>query len=505
MNQRPSIDNQDREWLPARDAAELLGIKKETLYAYASRGLVRSVAGPGADRGRLYHREDLERLQARSRARAGHGAVAAGALRWGEPVLETRVGTIGESGPAYRGTPAIDLVRRGVSFEEVCALLWDGPFVDPQERGLGVHGPSLHAVLPSNAGPFEAMLLVAAALAAAEPRGEGLEVTKRRAGALVRRLVASCALPRGMDAVNAALGAGMSSAASMRSDTRTRVASGRTRRGRAQSEAGSGRSNGRGRQGSRVERTRGEGARVESTRAGDTRGGSVRRASALEDVDGDPGAERVYATARSLLVALGARTTATTVEAMNEALVLSADHELNVSTFAARVAASSGANLPASILAALAALSGPLHGAATARVEALVAETERPERAAEVVAARLDRGESVPGFGHPLYPDGDPRGARLLEIAQRVSNKPRAVRVLVSITNAMHLVAREQPTIDVGLTALASALGLPRGAPLAIFACGRLAGWIAHALEQRDAGHLLRPRARYVGARGGGA
>ena len=426
MNQRASIDNQGREWLPARDAAELLGIKKETLYAYASRGMVRSVAGPGADRGRLYHRDDLERLLSRSRARAGHGPVAAGALRWGEPVLETRVGTIGESGPAYRGTPAIELVRAGTSFEDVCALLWDGPFVEPREPGLGVHGPSLRTLLRPGAEPFDAMLLTAAALAASEPRGEGLEVTRRRAGALVRRLVASCALPRGMDAVNAALAPG-------------------------------------------PKRTDGE---------------------------------RAYASARSLLVALGARTTSTAVAAMNEALVLSADHELNASTFAARVAASSGANLAASLLAALATLSGPLHGAATARVEALVAEIERPERAAKAVAARLDRGESVPGFGHPLYPGGDPRGARLLELAQRASSKPRAVRVLVAITNAMHLVAREQPTLDVGLTALAGALGLPRGAPLAIFACGRVAGWIAHAFEQRETGHLLRPRARYVGARG---
>jgi citrate synthase len=207
---------------------------------------------------------------------------------------------------------------------------------------------------------------------------------------------------------------------------------------------------------------------------------------------------RTDATARALLVALGGRTTTSSVEAMTEALVLSADHELNVSTFAARVAASSGANLAASILAALAALSGPLHGAATARVEALVAEIDRPERAAEAVAARLGRGESVPGFGHPLYPGGDPRGARLLELARRLSSKARAVRVLVSAANAMHLVAREPPTLDVGLTALAGALSLPRGAPLAIFACGRLAGWTAHVLEQREAGHLLRPRARYV-------
>ncbi|HVH41125.1 MAG TPA: citrate synthase [Labilithrix sp.] len=439
----PGLTSAERNWVTARDAARLLGIKKETLYAYASRGLVRSVAGPGPDRARLYHRDDLERLKARSQARSGHGPVAAGALRWGEPVLETRIGTIGPEGPVYRGTPALELVRQRTSFEDVCALLWGGAFVEPQTTGLGVSAGGLRALLQPDAQPFDAMSLTAAALAAAEPRGEGIEVARLRASALVRRLVASCALPRGADALDAALAAG---------GDRTEAAG----RGSARS------------------------------RARDSRAAHV--------------AERSDGTARSLLVALGARTTASTVEAMTEALVLSADHELNASTFAARVAASTGANLAACIVAALAALSGPQHGATTARVEALVAEIERPERAAEIVAARLDRGESVPGFGHPLYAGGDPRGARLLELAQRVSSKSRVVRVLVSVANAMHLVARERPTLDVGLTALAGALALPRGAPMAVFACGRLAGWIAHVLEQREAGHLLRPRARYVGA-----
>jgi citrate synthase len=204
-------------------------------------------------------------------------------------------------------------------------------------------------------------------------------------------------------------------------------------------------------------------------------------------------------TARALLVALGGRTTTTSVAAISEALVLAADHELNPSTFAARVAASSGASLPACTMAALAAASGSLHGAASARVEAFVAEVARPERAAAVVGERLARGESVPGFGHPGYPEGDPRGARLIEVAQRIGGRSRNVRVLVSVVNAMELAARERPTVDAGLVALSAALGLPRGAPLAIFACGRVAGWIAHALEQRAAGFILRPRARYVG------
>lgn len=417
MNQRPEIADQGREWMATEDAARLLGVKRETLYAYASRGLVRSAAGP-SQRARVYNREDVDRLRARSQARAGHGPVAASALRWGEPVLETRIGSIAREGPLYRGRFAVELAREGASFEDVCALLWGAPFRPEQDldaRRLGAPVAHLRALLRPRAEPFDGMLVTAGVLAAAEQHGEpSLEVARARAPALLRRLVAACGLVRGADAVNASLEAAT--------------------------------------------------------------------------------------TARALLIALGGRTTASSVAAVTEALVLTADHELNPSTFAARVAASAGASLPACTMAALATASGSLHGAATARVEAFVAEVGRPERAAAAVGERLARGDSVPGFGHPGYPEGDPRGARLLEVAGRIGGKSRGVRVLVSVVNAMELVARERPTVDAGLVALTAALGLPRGAPLAMFACGRVAGWIAHALEQRAAGFILRPRARYIGA-----
>jgi len=405
-----------REWMSAKEAVELLGVKRETLYAYASRGLVRSAPAAGS-RARLYHRDDIDRLRARSQARSGHAPVAASALRWGEPVLETTVGSIGEAGPLYRGRSAVELAREGARFEDVCALLWGGPcgpVLSPDDRRLGVPVAHVRGLLRSGAEPFDAMLVTAAALAAGEPHAEPtIDVARARAPALFRRCIAACGLPRGADAVTASL-----------------------------------------------------------------------------EADG---------AARALLVALGAATTAPRVAALQEALVLSADHELNVSTFAARVAASAGASMPACLTAALGALSGPLHGGATARVEALVSEIGKPERAPLVVRERLARGDAVAGFGHRLYPAGDPRGARLLELAQKIGARSRTVRVLVAATYAMELVARERPTLDVGLVALAAALGLGPGSPLALFACGRLAGYIAHVLEQRSAGHLLRPRARYVG------
>src|SRR6185312_6059229 len=111
------FDNQPR-WVDARAAAKLLGIDLRTLYAYVSRGQVHSVAGERG-RKRLYAVEDLDRLKTRRDARAGHGAVAAGALRWGEPVLDSAITKITPEGPVYRGRSAIELAAAGIPFENV--------------------------------------------------------------------------------------------------------------------------------------------------------------------------------------------------------------------------------------------------------------------------------------------------------------------------------------------------------------------------------------------------
>ena len=185
--------------------------------------------------------------------------------------------------------------------------------------------------------------------------------------------------------------------------------------------------------------------------------------------------------------------------AFDVALVLHADHELNASSFAARVAVSAGASLPAAVLAAAATLSGFRHGGTCDRIEALVAETGRPERAAAVVAERLAEGRPLWGFGHTLYPDGDPRAPALLDIALELRPTAPRLRVLRALVGAVRAAGREPPTLDAGLVAVSAALGLPPGTATALFALGRSAGWIAHALEQRDSGALIRPRARYVG------
>jgi citrate synthase len=202
--------------------------------------------------------------------------------------------------------------------------------------------------------------------------------------------------------------------------------------------------------------------------------------------------------AGGLAKALGAR--AGGERLIDETLVLCADHELNASSFAARVAASAGAGLLPSVLAALATFTGPKHGGESARVEAFMDEVTRPERAKEVIADRARRGELLPGFGHPLYPGGDPRATALLRSSSRLGSQSAALKRVLAVAAAADRLEMARPNIDFALVAVSAALGLPRRVPSILFCIGRTAGWAAHIQEQRAQGFLLRPRARYVGA-----
>jgi citrate synthase len=185
--------------------------------------------------------------------------------------------------------------------------------------------------------------------------------------------------------------------------------------------------------------------------------------------------------------------------AINRMLVLAADHELNASTFAARVAASTRADVYACVSAALATLSGPRHGGAADRVEALVREVGTPENAGRVVQERTRRGEAVEGFHHPLYPNGDPRGAMLLELAAELAPDSPEVQICAALVEARSGHGTGGANLDAGLVALSAALALPRGSAPGLFAVARCVGWVSHVLEQYEAGYLVRPRARYLG------
>ena len=411
-----------RTYLDARAAAALLGVKPATLYAYVSRGLVRSVESPEG-RGRSYLCADLERLKARSDARAGHGPVAGAALHWGEPVLDSALTSIGADGPRYRGHVAAKLAEDDTPFEAVAELLWTGALPPGRPRwiaeGKALPAKRISAMLGAEATPLAAITLAVAALSARDlgRYGAPLATELARARALVLRMAASACL------------------------------------------------------GHAPERS----AKATATHS------------------------RAMGVASTLAFALGGREGREAGRAIDRALVLCADHELNVSTFAARIAASAGADLYACTSAALAALSGPRHGGACDRVEALVVETAHADRARSVIFDRTRRGEPLPGFGHRLYAERDPRAEVLLDLARAIGGRSSALKTILALVKVMREEGREPPTLDAGLVALTAALALPAGSAVAIFAIGRAAGWIAHVLEQRGDPHLLRPRARYVG------
>ncbi len=408
-----------RDYLSAAQAVAELGITRATLYAYVSRGWLRSV--PGKGRRRLYAADDVEKLKARSRARSGHGPVAGSALRWGDPVITSEITEITPAGPRYRGHLATDLSSQGKSFEQVATLLWNGTLAvdNPwQAHPLGLALRRLDDGMRPGADPLECIQFGLATIAAKiQPLGLAGAAEQAFASQLIARLAAVCGLV------------------------------------------------------------------VDCERVRD--------------------AAQQTGVAATLAYALGGAKlprTRAVVAAIDAALVLCADHELNTSTFTARVVASTGADLCGCLVAALAALSGPQHGGACRRIEGLMAEASRLPQPADVVAARLGRGEQIPGFGHPFYPSGDPRGRALMTLAQQLA--PARARPFQEIADAMNASGRPLPALDFGLVALASCLQLVPGAATVLFAIGRTAGWVAHITEQRRQGFLLRPRARYTGKPG---
>lgn len=369
-------------WMSAVEASRLLGVRPASLYAYVSRGLIRTMEHPGDPRARLYARTDIEALIERKRRQARPAVAAATALDWGMPVLSTRISGIADGRLAYRGQDAIALAETA-TLEDVAALLWSLPAPEfaaeeqPSHRGAG--------------SPIDrAAAALVATLPQSVPGERGTRLAQRAAG-LVGLIAA------------AAVGASL-----------------------------------------------------------------------------EPGPLHL-----AIARAWKAETAA---DAIRRALVLVADHELNASTFAVRVTASTGASLTHALIAGLVTLAGPIHGGATQRASAFFAEAERIGDAERAVQGRLKRGEPIPAFGHRLYPKGDPRARALLAAVQPTPFDS-------SLIAAVERVLGVAPSIDIALAALERRFTLPRDAGLSLFAIGRSVGWIAHAMEQAKTGQLIRPRA----------
>ncbi len=183
------------------------------------------------------------------------------------------------------------------------------------------------------------------------------------------------------------------------------------------------------------------------------------------------------------------------------ALILSADQGIDINSFTARAVASAGSSPYAVVAGALASLQGVRHAGVMSSVAALFAETDRPAEAQSVIQSHLQRGDSIPGFGHRLFPHGDPRAALILSRLPVAAKGSRELKRIDEIVSAAEVVLSEKPTIDFALVALGHALELPEDAPLTIQALGRSIGWIAHAIEQYSRAAPLRPSGRYIGLR----
>ncbi len=387
-------------WMTSDDAARRLGVKPETLYAYVSRGLIRSERIPGQRRSR-FRRADVERHAARSR----RGGRATGL----EVVVETELTLLEPSGHlSYRGWDVTDAVADS-SFEEVASWLWTGE-ADPE--------------------PF---------------------VLRDDTATAARRAVDAAGSLPPIDRFRTALAA-MRHADPLRADRRP-VAVADT--GRA-------------------------------------------TLAALVDClelhgrhDARPGAS---VAARLWPRVTAAKPSDRRIRFLDGVLVLLADHELAASTFAARVAASTWADPYLVLQAGLAVLGGPLHGGASEQARRLIRDATETSPA-DAIGRRLGNGERIPGFGHRVYENRDPRADVVFDLLG-VDALPDVVPEILTIMDDRHL---PFPNIDFALAAAAEELQFVDGSTEAIFAVARTAGWLAHAIEEYEHALRFRPRAAYVG------
>ncbi|KQU80242.1 citrate synthase [Ensifer sp. Root31] len=371
-------------WITAEEALSQLGTKPQTLYANVSRGRIRAKADPVDPRRSLYQADDVRRLAERHAGRPRASAVAAEAIRWGDPVLPTTISSIADGRLSYRSHDAVELSLTA-DLEDVATLLWQTPTITVRAADDTLAGRSRLAAALMNLAARVADDLPALGRASPILRIEAADVLSTVAAALA------------------------------------------------------------------------------------------------------PWPEPLPLHQR---LAIGWKRPAA-VEPIRKALVLAAEHELNVSAFAARVTASSGAALSAAVLSGLATLTGPRHGGAWLSVTQLV-ERANAVGVREAIRRMLGSEGAVRAFGHRLYPQGDPR-------AKAIMASFEALPLYGLLAEAGEDLLGEPVNLDFALASLAATFDLPDEAPMVIFALSRTVGWLAHAMEQVESGHLIRPRARYSG------
>jgi citrate synthase len=209
--------------------------------------------------------------------------------------------------------------------------------------------------------------------------------------------------------------------------------------------------------------------------------------------------------ANFLYLLTGQRPNALAERAFDTALILHADHELNASTFAARVCAATLSDVHSAIVAAIGTLKGPLHGGANAEVMGLlldIGEGASGERVDAVVRAKLARKERIPGFGHRVYRTEDPRATHLRRMSKELGDRAGKTMWFEMSQRIERLVKVEKklnPNVDFYSASVYYTLGIPIDLFTPVFAVSRIAGWTAHVLEQYSNNRLIRPRAEYIG------
>ncbi|MBB5937576.1 citrate synthase [Streptomyces zagrosensis] len=427
--------------LTTREAADRLGVKPETVYAYVSRGQLTSRRTPGG-RGSTFDAGEVEALLRRGRREAavqspGHQAP-------GGTTVHTGITLIDRDRYYYRGVDATALARRH-GYEETAEWLWTGRmrpgirFTAPEATRAAARRAV--SALPAHSGPMDGLRVAAIAAAAADPlRFDLTEVTVL---ASARALIATL-----VDALPYAPG---------------------------QSEP----------------------PRRDPSHAGGNSGtgtGSSSYNNANEPASPLSIAEQLWARLSPH------RAEPAALRVLQTALVLLIDHDLAASTLAVRVAASARAHPYAAVSAGLGAADGPLHGAASGLAHRMLTEALDRGSAAAVVADQLRAGGRVPGLGHRIYPAQDPRAQALFGLLADVPGAADALAAAREVEATAAHRTELHANVDLALAVLTVSSGMPTEAGETMFAVGRVAGWIAHALEEYAERPLrMRPSGQYRG------
>ena len=387
-------------WVPTEEAARRLGVKRETIYAYVSRGRLTSRSAADGRRSEILL-TDLRRMEAAQRRRRGPASE-----------MRTELSEFVNGSIRYRGWALADLVASR-TFESVAHLLWSGAFDDKGIDGwrpigeLQTLGVALSKHLPPRTLPLERIQIIVPATAAIDGFRHELtpDVVRVTGRSLISTMVAALPLIQD-DGVQGYCPDG-------------------TRTNRTESIA----------------------------------------EKLWRRLSRQPATDR-------------------TLELLDAALIIMADHGLAKSTVAARVAASAHCDPYGVVGAGLATASGALHGGASLAVEDILLDLQERESPTRLMSQQLRRGEHLIGFGHQRYPSGDPRAQLLLNLMeQRFKGQPKFEtihRIIEELTSRGY----PPPNVDFALAALSSVAMMERGSAEAIFVIGRTAGWLAHALEE---------------------